>query len=175
MRARIPASCSAFALGFAVPGNLPSVEKPNKITWTNQPGSKVAKCDLRGEGLAEEGPGRGRDSRGWSSSTKQDEIPFLSQKHAATLPDSQQLAPTAAPREAPAGTHGSPVSTRQEKGPDSKSSSPRRMGSDPGAGSSVDPSSAAAGKRQSREGEAKPWANTGPVPCALPSEQATIP
>lgn len=62
--------------------------------------------------MAEEGPGRGRDSRGWSSSTEQDEIPSPSQKHAATLPDSQQLAPTAAPREAPAGTHGSPVSTR---------------------------------------------------------------
>lgn len=67
------------------------------------------------------------------------------------------------------------MSTRQEKGPDSKSSSPRRMGSDPGAGSSMDPLFALAGKRQSREGEAKPWANTGTIPCALPLEQATIP
>lgn len=41
-RAQIPVSCPALALGFAVPGNLPSVGKPTRITWRIQPGSKVA-------------------------------------------------------------------------------------------------------------------------------------
>lgn len=104
VHAEIPVSCSAFALGFAVPGKLPSVEKPNQITWTNQPGSKVAKCDLRGEGLAEEGPVRGRNSKGWSSSTDRDDIPSKCQEHTATLPISQLLAPPVAPWEAPMAT-----------------------------------------------------------------------
>lgn len=104
-----PGSCSASALGFAVPGNLPSVQKPNQITWTNQPGSKVAKCDLRG-GLAEEGPVRGRNSKGCSSSTDRDKIPSKALRNPSPFP-----IPRGAPR--PQGHTGAQSPPGRERAP----------------------------------------------------------
>lgn len=150
----IPGSCSAFALGFAVPGNFPSVEKPNQSTWTNQAGSKVAKCDLRG-GWAEEGPVRGGNFKGWSSSTERDKIPSKSQ---TSLPISQLLAPTAEPWEAPT----APKPSQQGKGPDSRSSCLAQ-----GAGSE---SSACSGRGVTKLGpRARPGHGSGSSghPCEL--------